>query len=71
MTTWNFELAKQRINEMGLKRRFVADKIGIQTSTFGQYLMGNDKPGSDTMEKLAIVLNLSVADLMRVKQSAG
>lgn len=71
MTTWNFELAKLRIEELGFKRRFVADTLGIRSSTFGQYLIGNGKPGSETMAVLAGLLRLPVQELERVKKSAG
>jgi transcriptional regulator with XRE-family HTH domain len=59
---WNRTLAKQLIEEKGLTKRFIAKSLGLELSTFNQYLYGsNGKPAREKLLKLASLLETDIA----------
>ncbi len=68
---WNKELAKQLIEKSGLRKRYIAEKIGLELESFNQYLYGQNKPGKETLEKLAIILKSSVSELELKSKKVG
>lgn len=69
---WNKELAKLLIEKRGLKKRFVAEQVGLELSSFNQYLYGtNNKPSMAVLEKLAILLQTEVGLLELTAQKVG
>lgn len=64
MQVFKYERAKQLIDEKGLKRRWVADQIGLVHSSLNQYLIGKRRPGPKRVEKLAALLGVSLDELL-------
>jgi transcriptional regulator with XRE-family HTH domain len=71
MEHWNCDFARARMEELLLRRSLVARKIGIEPASLSHYLQGKARPGPRVLDALAKILRVNVADLERVKQSAG
>lgn len=55
---FNHEIAKRLIDERGLKRRWVADRVGITHASLNQILCARGKPCWETISRLAAVLSV-------------
>jgi len=51
------------IEDKGLKKSYVARKIGISPGLLSKYLSGERKPKLDTAKKLADILECSIEDI--------
>lgn len=66
------EKAKRLIDERGLRRGFVAGKVGLQHSTLNWYLCGRGSPSLRVLEELASLLGVRPSDLQgKPKAKAG
>lgn len=54
----NYKKVRDVIFEKGLKKSFVADKIGVSNVWFSYYLNGHKELSDDKLEKLKTVLGL-------------
>lgn len=63
MQGFRYQRAKQLIDERGLKRSWVAAKIGIAHGSLNQYLIGGRPPGRETIARLASFLGVSLDEL--------
>jgi len=48
------------IKEKGLKKGFIANKIGVSTPTLQRYIEGTNYPGTDIANKLSKLLDYSI-----------
>ena len=62
---WNFILCKKLIEETGLRRDFVAAKVGLKHSSLSAYLQGKGKPGAETIAELAKLLGADFKEMSR------
>lgn len=60
---WNWPFARARIEELGLRRDFVAMKSGLKMTSFNQYIIGNGRPSVEVLRAMAKVLKCTIADL--------
>lgn len=51
------------IKEKGLRKDFIAHKIGISPGLLSKYLSGERKPKLNTAKKLADLLELSIEEI--------
>ena len=51
------------IEDKGLKKSYIARKIGISPGLLSKYLSGERKPKLDTAKKLADILECSIEDI--------
>jgi len=51
------------IKEKGLKKGFIAKKIGVSTPTLQRYVEGTNYPGTDIANKLSKLLGYSIEDI--------
>ena len=51
------------IEDKGLKKSYIAHKIGISPGLLSKYLSGERKPKLDTAKKLADILECSIEDI--------
>lgn len=58
---------KEIIAKSGLKKSFIASKIGVANNTFSCYISGRRNPTVKTAEKIADILNCSVEDIFFTK----
>ena len=65
MNKFNCNEAKRLIDEK-FRRRYVAKELGITKGTLNQYLNARGEPGEKTLEKLAKLLGVEVAQLKNV-----
>lgn len=63
MRVFNHERAKQLIDERGLKRGWIADRIGFKHTSFNQCLIGRNRPADEKVKDLADLLGVSVSEL--------
>jgi transcriptional regulator with XRE-family HTH domain len=55
------ERIKAAINAKGLKQNYIADKLGIDVSSIGNYIAGRRTPSKEILEKIAELTGVSVA----------
>ncbi len=51
------------IKEKGLKKGYIARKIGVSTPTLQRYIEGTNYPGTDIANKLSKLLGYSIEDI--------
>ena len=51
------------IKEKGLKKGFIASRIGVSTPTLQRYIEGTNYPGADIANKLSRLLGYSIEDI--------
>ena len=51
------------IEDKGLKKSYIARKVGISPGLLSKYLSGERKPKLDTAKKLADILECSIEDI--------
>ena len=61
------ENLKKEIEQSGLKKSEIADRIGISRATLSQYLSGRAQPTLATLAKLCKVLDCSADDILGLK----
>lgn len=54
---------RELINESGMTKRFVANKLEVNENTLGNWMDGRSMPKLDQAVKLADILNCDVNDL--------
>lgn len=57
------------IKEKGLKKGFIANKIGVSTPTLQRYIEGTNYPGTDIANKLSKLLGYSIEDIFFAKNT--
>ena len=57
------------IRGKGLKKSYIAQKIGISPSLLSKYLSGERKPKLNTAKKLADLLELSIEEIFFEKNN--
>lgn len=57
------------IKEKGLKRGFIAKKIGVSVPTLQRYIEGINYPGTDIANKLSKLLGYSIEDIFFAKNT--
>ncbi|RQW21424.1 XRE family transcriptional regulator [Bacillus sp. C1-1] len=60
-----------RIDERGLKNKFVAMKLGVTQVQVSKWRTGNSYPRVDKLFKLAALLGVKVDDLYEMDDSSG
>lgn len=55
-----YKILKNEIDKRGIKMKFVANKIGVSPSYFGQVINGSRKLSTDVAIKASQVLDLPV-----------
>lgn len=63
MRVFNHERAKQLIDERGLKRRWIAGKLGLVHASLNQYLIGRARPADERVTDLARILGVNASEL--------
>ena len=61
------ENIKREIEQSGLKKSDIANKIGVSKATVSQYLSGRAQPTLATLAKLCKVLDCSADDILGLK----
>ncbi|MDE6758909.1 MAG: helix-turn-helix domain-containing protein [Clostridia bacterium] len=59
----------EAISKSNLTKQEIAKQIGIQESTFENYLSGNSKPSLYTFAKICTVLNLDANEILCVVEN--
>ncbi len=57
------------IKEKGLKKGFVAKKVGVSLTTLQRYVEGINYPGTDIANKLSKLLGYSIEDIFFAKNT--
>jgi len=57
------------IKEKGLKKGYIAKKIGISMPTLQRYIEGTNYPGTDIANKLSKLLGYSIEDIFFAKNT--
>ncbi len=57
------------IEEKGLKKSYIAHKIGISPGLLSKYISGERKPKLDTAKKLSEILECSIEDIFFAKNT--
>ncbi|MBA7582271.1 hypothetical protein ES708_24199 [subsurface metagenome] len=57
------------IKEKGLKKGFVAKKVGVSLTTLQRYIEGINYPGTDIANKLSKLLGYSIEDIFFAKNT--
>lgn len=60
------ENIKREIQQSGLKKCYIAEKIGVSKATVSQYLSGRAQPTLATLSKLCKVLDCSADDILSI-----
>ena len=56
---------RERMAELGLSQKDVAERLGVTQSYVSQILSGHRRPGLDSLEEFAEVLGIKPEDLIR------
>lgn len=59
---------KEILAEKGIKQKFVADKLGVTSSTVSLWVKGKTEPTITNLKKLAAILSVDVALLINGKK---
>ena len=62
------ENLKREIEQSGIAKSVIADKIGVSRATVSQYLSGRAQPTLATLAKLCAVLDCSADDILSIKR---
>jgi ribosome-binding protein aMBF1 (putative translation factor) len=63
MKVFDHKRAKQAVDDRGLKRRWVAEKMGMAHASLNQLLVGRYQPAHDTVGRLAALLGMEAGEL--------
>jgi transcriptional regulator with XRE-family HTH domain len=64
MRVFDHKRAKQLVDDTGLKRRVIADRLGMMHTSLNQLLIGRFQPADDTVKRLADLLGVSAGELI-------
>lgn len=64
-TTVDLEVIKKIVEDSGLKKRVIAERIGVRQETLSRFLNGKLNLGRPAMILLAQVLGVSESDLKK------
>tara|TARA_Y100001938_G_C7954126_1_gene360819 strand:+ start:272 stop:472 length:201 start_codon:yes stop_codon:yes gene_type:complete len=54
---------KKAIQKLGLKQKFVADKLGVSEITLSYYISGTRNPSRERLRDLAKICKCKISDL--------
>jgi len=57
------------IKEKGLKKGYIAKKIGVGIPTLQRYIEGTNYPGTDVANELSKILGYSIEDIFFAKNT--
>lgn len=70
VNTWNHELAKKRLRELGMRRDWVAKQLGVAYATLNG-ILGGRKPSNPTLILFAQLLEVPIEDLKAPARKAS
>lgn len=59
------------IKQLGESSKHLAELVGVSESTMSRYLNGASEPSFGTVAKIAVVLGISLDDLVGIKKADG
>jgi len=59
------ENVRERMDDLGLSQKNLAERLGVTQSYVSQILSGHRRPGLDSLDDFARVLEIDPADLIR------
>jgi transcriptional regulator with XRE-family HTH domain len=65
MIQYNKDVLKQKIEQSGLKTRYLAEEVGISVPSLRAYLKGTRQPSEPVAKLLALKLGIEVTDFYK------